>query len=114
MNGLPNPWINESAQSPAGNSCVPVMAAGAVSPSAPAVNSYELEPFSVHARRRCMDKISPPLPKVERDIESIALSAVRRSLNIHPRDLDLDPPPLFLRNPRPAFLRALFELGGVR
>lgn len=75
---------------------------------------YIVEYFSDYTRRRCMDKISPPLPKVERNIDGIALNAVRKALNIHPRDLDEDPPPLFLRSPRPAFLRALLELGGAR
>jgi hypothetical protein len=60
-----------------------------------------------------MPIVSPPLPKVERNIDDLALSAVGAALNVHPRDLDLDPPPLFLRKPRPAFLRALFDLGGV-
>jgi hypothetical protein len=33
----------------------------------------------------------------------------------HPRDLDLDPPPLFLRKPSHAFLRALYhQLAGVQ
>lgn len=73
-------------------------AASAEYPSALAAINYELERFSDHARRRCMDKISPPLPKVERNIDSIALGAVRKALNIHPRDLDEDPPPLFLRS----------------
>lgn len=75
---------------------------------------YIPELFSVYAARRCKDLISPPLPKVERNIDALMLNAVGAALNLHPRDLDDDPPPLFLRKPRPAFLRALFELGGAR
>lgn len=75
---------------------------------------YIPELFSVYAARRCKDLISPPLPKVERNIDSLMLNAVGAALNLHPRDLDSDPAPLFLRKPRPAFLRALFELGDAR
>lgn len=49
--------------------------------------------------------ISPPLPKAEIDIDSIALGAVSRALDLHPRDLD-DPLPKFLREPSPEFLGA--------
>ncbi len=68
-----------------------------------------LESFSDYAARESKHIISPPL-----NAERIGYNAVRAALNIHPRDLDEDPPPLFLRKPRPAFLRALFELGDAR
>lgn len=74
---------------------------------------YIPELFLDYARRRSMAIISPPIAKADRNIDSIALKAVEAALNIHPRDLDLDPPPLFLRKPRPAFLRALLQLGGT-
>jgi hypothetical protein len=45
----------------------------------------------------------------------IDFDALYRAItNEHPRDLDLDPPPLFLRKPRPAFLRALYHLAGAQ
>lgn len=74
---------------------------------------YIPELFSAYAARRCKDIISPPLQNPERNIDALMLNAVGAALNLHPRDLDDDPPPLFLRKPRPAFLRALFELGGM-
>jgi hypothetical protein len=60
---------------------------------------YIPELFSVYAARRCKDLISPPLPKVERNIDGLALRAVENALNLHPRDLDNDPLPAFLRSP---------------
>lgn len=90
--------------------------AGADNPSAPAVFSademeYIPELFTVYAARRCMDKISPPLPKVERDVapDFIALFETIKDrddvgdfddppiyplpacLDRHPRDLDMTP-----------------------
>ena len=35
-------------------------------------------------------------------------------VNGHPRDLDLHPPPLFLRKPSKSFLRSLYQIAGVR
>lgn len=73
---------------------------------------HVVEYFSDYAHRNSMDKVSPP--RDQADIDRIGLRIVKSALNLHPRDLDEDPPPLFLRKPRPVFLRALFELGGVR
>jgi hypothetical protein len=87
----------------------PRLAAPAAFPDTP----YIPERFSDYARRRSMPIVSPPLPKVERNIDDLALSAVGAALNLHPRDLNLDPPPLFLRKPSPAFLRSLFQLAGI-
>jgi hypothetical protein len=67
------------------------------------------EPFSEYARRRSLPIVSPPMPyhaiqdrnRFEPDIDAMY------DYNVPPE------PPLFLRNPRPAFLRALFQLGGT-
>ncbi len=74
---------------------------------------YIVELFSDYARRRCMDKRSPPIKQVPREFTP-DFNALAAAMDIHPRDLDDDPPPLFLRKPRPAFLRALFQLGDAR
>ncbi len=72
------------------------------------------ELFSVYAARRCKDLISPPIKQEPREYTPNFDALYSAITNSHPRDLDLDPPPLFLRKPRPAFLRALFELGDAR
>ncbi len=95
---------------------------GAVAPDTrqPAVgikpnpHEYILEPFSEYASRRCKDKISPPLP--ERNVDELVnFDALYAAISAsHPRDLDLDPPPLFLRKPSKSFMQALFDLAGSR
>lgn len=122
---LPNPFEFSSApniadaaaaplQPPAPGAAAVVVSESAGPPASAAFpdTQYIPEFFSAYAARRCKDVISPPIPKAERDIDSLALNAVGAALNIHPRDLD-DDSPLFLRKPRPAFLRALFQLGGT-
>lgn len=108
MNALPNPF--DTAATPV--AVVEAAASPSLAGKDDAAADYTPEPFSEYARRRCMPIISPPLPKPERDIDSIALTAVSKALNLHPRDLDLDPPPLFLRSPSQAFIRALFSIAG--
>jgi hypothetical protein len=85
----------ESAPNSAGADLqIPAPAAFSVSDT-----QYIPELFSVYAARRCKDLISPPLPKVERNIDELMLNAVGAALNLHPRDLDNDPLPAFLRSP---------------
>lgn len=160
----PSPFINESAQSPAGNSFASP-AAGMVSPRVPAATlpavsdelqtdalecamsarrldgspseslstdtQHIVEFFSDYAKRRCLDQVSPPLPKVDRevspdfqslfelikdpddvgDFDDPPVYPLPACLNQHPRNLDLD---VMLRKPRPRLLRALLELGGAQ
>jgi len=89
-------------ETPADTSTVTV-AAGSVGSFVDEEN-YIPELFSVFARRRCMAIISPPLPQeCRRDFEP-DMDALFDAI------VPPEPPPLFLRKPRAAFMRALFEL----
>lgn len=68
---------------------------------------YIPELFSVFVARRSLPKVSPPLPVVQRNIEELLDWDALYDAILPPE------PPAFLRKPRPAFLRALFELGGM-
>lgn len=66
--------------------------------------NYIPELFSVFARRRCMHIISPPLPQQCRREFEPDMDALFDAI------VPPEPPPLFLRKPSEAFMRALFEL----
>lgn len=97
MISLPNPFSQFATPEPASHplAAPATSAAEACNPSAAA--SSPPEPFSDFARKRSMAIVSPPAKPV--DIDSIALGAVSGALGLHPRDLDFDPPPIFLRSP---------------
>lgn len=113
--------IPESALPPACHQQqTPITATDVVVPLAASVatdlsndTAQVVEYFSDYAKRRCMDKISPPLATEPREFKP-DFDALAAAMDIHPRDLDRDPAPLFLRRPRKVFLQALFRAGGLR
>jgi hypothetical protein len=99
--------------------------------SSPAVFPGEQEDipvlFSAYARHHSLAKVSPPIKQPwQPDAKFFSALEVELKKPVHPRDLDLDPPPLFLRGPQPkhssvitrkprtAFLRQIFQLAGAR
>jgi hypothetical protein len=76
---------------------IPCQGAGA------AAENYIPELFSAFARRRCMPIISPPLPVSTRQFEP-DMDALFDAI-VPPE------PPIFIRSPSKAFLRALIDLG---
>jgi hypothetical protein len=72
--------------------------------AAGATDDYIPELFSSFARRRCMPIISPPLQQQCRREFQLDEAAFFDAI------LPPEPPPIFLRSPSQAFIRALFEL----
>ncbi len=85
-------------EAPAVDAMNPHEAAGATD------DCYIPELFSVFARRRSMHIVNPPLPQQCRREFEPDMDALFDAI------VPPEPPPLFIRKPSEAFMRALFEL----
>jgi len=114
--------ISDPAQSPADRQPALVNSAGDTGQtmvSSPAIfpgdEDHIPELFSVYAKRNSFAKISPPLidNRLTRVMRALSDELADEQRTINEKILLDQFAPLFLRKPRPAFLRALFQLGGT-